>query len=239
MKVLVNGGLNLSELEGWWAEAYSPDCGWALGDGTEHNGDPARDAAEAEALYRIIEEQVIPAFYTRDQRGIPTQWIARMRGSMAELTPRFSANRVVREYVENYYVSAATAYHRRARNQGDASVSLLKWQEKLNQHWANVRFGELRVETSADKHWFRLQVYLGGLAPETVRVELYADSPNGEAPFRRPMNLGSQLAGSANGYLYEADVPAVRSASDYTPRIIPSHSVAQIPLEDAHILWFR
>ena len=71
MKVLVNGGLNLSELDGWWAEAYSPEVGWALGDGREHGDDPSWDAAEAEALYSLLEREVIPEFYTRDVRGHP------------------------------------------------------------------------------------------------------------------------------------------------------------------------
>ncbi len=110
MKVLVNGGLNLSELDGWWAEAYTPEVGWALGDGQEHGDDPAWDAAEAEALYNLLEREVIPEFYTRDESGIPTAWVARMRESMARLTPRFSANRTVREYTEQHYLPAATAY---------------------------------------------------------------------------------------------------------------------------------
>ena len=89
MKVLVNGGLNLSELDGWWAEAYSPEVGWAIGDGREHGDDPAWDAAEAEALYGLLEREVIPEFYARDEHGIPRRWVARMRESMARLTPRF------------------------------------------------------------------------------------------------------------------------------------------------------
>ena len=90
MKILVNGGLNLSELDGWWAEAYTPEVGWALGDGQEHGSDPAWDAAEAEALYALLEREVVPAFYSRDAQGIPTAWIAKMRESMARLTPQFS-----------------------------------------------------------------------------------------------------------------------------------------------------
>src|SRR5208283_288043 len=104
MKVLVNGGLNLSELDGWWAEAYTPQVGWALGDGREHGDDPAWDAAEAEALYDLLEREVIPEFYARDAQGIPTAWVARMRESMARLTPRFSVNRTVREYTGQHYL---------------------------------------------------------------------------------------------------------------------------------------
>ena len=76
MKVLVNGGINLSELDGWWAEAYTPEVGWALGDGQEHGDDPAWDAVEADALYDLLEREVIPEFYTRDDKGIPTAWVS-------------------------------------------------------------------------------------------------------------------------------------------------------------------
>ena len=110
MKVLVNGGVNLSELDGWWAEAYSADVGWALGDGQLHGDDPTWDAAEANDLYSLLEHEVIPEFYGRDESGIPVAWVKRMRESMARLTPRFSANRTVREYTEQYYLPAAAAY---------------------------------------------------------------------------------------------------------------------------------
>jgi starch phosphorylase len=83
MKVLVNGGLNISELDGWWAEAYAPEVGWAIGDGREHDHDTAWDQAEADHLYELLEQEVVPAFYTRDERGIARSWIAKMRESMA------------------------------------------------------------------------------------------------------------------------------------------------------------
>src|ERR1700676_619753 len=110
MKVLGNGALTLSELDGWWAEAYEPEVGWALGDGHEHGDDPAWDAAEAEALYDLLESHVVPEFYARNGDGIPTAWVARMRKSMATLTPQFSADRAVRDYTERHYLPAAKAY---------------------------------------------------------------------------------------------------------------------------------
>ena len=100
MKVLVNGGLNLSELDGWWEEAYTSEVGWALGGGQEHGDDPAWDAVEAEALYDLLEYEVIPEFYDLNEQGIPAAWVARMRESMARLTTQFLANRAVREYTE-------------------------------------------------------------------------------------------------------------------------------------------
>ena len=196
MKVLVNGGINLSELDGWWAEAYTPEVGWALGDGREHGDDPAWDAAEASALYDLLEREVIPEFYTRDKEGIPTAWVARMRESMARLTPQFSANRTVREYTEQHYIPAAAAYRRRAADKGAMGVQLVKWQRALEQHWSNLRFGELKVTTDGGNHVFEVQVYLGGLDPDTVRVELYADGINGGDPVRQEMMRDQEPAGA-------------------------------------------
>ena len=131
MKVLVNGGINLSELDGWWAEAYTPEVGWALGDGQEHGDDPAWDAVEADALYDLLEREVIPEFYARDESGIPTAWVKRMRESMARLTPRFSANRAVREYTEQHYLPAAAAYRERAANKGAMGRQMVDWQHAV------------------------------------------------------------------------------------------------------------
>jgi len=236
MKVLVNGGLNLSELDGWWAEAYTPEVGWALGDGQEHDDDPAWDAAEAEALYGLLEREVIPEFYTRDEQGIPSAWVARMRESMAQLTPRFSTNRAVCEYTEKHYLSAASAYLARAAGKGAVGVELVEWRHALEQKWAALRFGEVKVETAGEQHIFEAQVYLDDLDPEAVRVGLYA---NGAAPERVEMKRVRQLVGATNGYAYRAEVPATRPASDYTARLIPHHVGVAVPLEAARILWQR
>jgi starch phosphorylase len=132
MKVL-NGGINLSELDGWWAEAYTPEVGWALGDGQEHGDDPAWDAAEAGTLYGILEREIVPEFYARDENGIPTASVRRMRESMAQLTPRFSADRDVREYTEQHYLPATVAYRERAANQGVAGKQVADWQHAVQQ----------------------------------------------------------------------------------------------------------
>ena len=239
MKVLVNGGLNISELDGWWAEAYTPEVGWALGDGQEHEDEEAWDECEAEALYTILEHEVIPAFYTRDDTGIPTAWVARMRESMARLTPRFSANRTVREYTERYYLPRAAAYCKRAAERGSWGRQVRQWQRTLAHHWTALHLGNLQVETSDSHYTLRLPIYLGEISPDAVRVELYADACNGEGPGRYEMQRDHQLVGAMNGYLYTAQVPATRPVTDYTPRIIPHHPDATVPLEASHILWAR
>ena len=239
MKVLVNGGINLSELDGWWAEAYAPGVGWALGDGQEHHDDPAWDAAEAEALYDLLEQEVIPEFYARDGQGIPTAWVARMRNSMASLTPRFSADRTVREYTEQHYLPGAAAYRERAANQGAAGRQLADWQRALEKEWPAIRFGKMKVETDGDQHVFEVQVYLNDLNPNAVRVELYADGANGDGPVLHEMEVVHQLEGASGGYTYRARVPATRPPADYTARLVPHYAGVAVPLEAARILWQR
>jgi starch phosphorylase len=239
MKVLVNGGINLSELDGWWAEAYAPDVGWALGDGREHDNDPAWDAAEAEALYGLLEREVIPEFYTRDAQGIPGAWVTRMRESMAQLTPRFSSNRAVREYTEQYYSPAASAYRARAADKGAIGVQAVNWRHALDQKWTALHFGDVKVESDGKRHAFEVHLYLDDLDPEAVRTELYANGVNGSLPTRVEMKRVRQLVGAANGYAYRAEVPAARPATDYTARVIPHCDGVAVPLEDARILWQR
>ena len=234
MKVLVNGGINLSELDGWWAEAYTPDVGWALGDGLEHGDDPARDAAEAEALYELLEHEVIPEFYTRNEQGIPEAWVARMRESMARLTPRYSTNRAVREYTEKYYLSAVSAYRERSINKGAIGLRIVNGQHALEEKWAALHFGEVKTSTNKQQHIFDVQVYLDDLDPAAVRVELYADGMNGNAPERVEMTRVRQRK---NACIYRAKIPAVRAVTDYTARLIPHQSGVAVPLENSHILW--
>ncbi len=239
MKVLVNGGLNLSELDGWWAEAYTPEVGWALGDGREHGDDPAWDAAEAEELYSLLEQKVIPEFYLRDESGIPTGWVARIRESMARLTPQYSANRTVQEYTEQYYIPAAAAYRRRAVDLGKEGSDLTSWKRTLGEQWSNLRFGKVTVDTRGGYHTFTVQVYLNGIAADAVRVELYADGQNGGEPERQELRRGQPLVGAENGYVYSGMVPARRPTGDYTARIIPFRSEVAVPLEATPILWQR
>jgi starch phosphorylase len=241
MKVLVNGGINLSELDGWWAEAYTPEVGWALGDGQEHHDDPAWDATEAEALYDLLERQVVPEFYARNAQGIPTAWVARMRTSMANLTPRFSADRAVREYTEQHYLPGAATYRERAAGKGAVGRQMADWRHAIEKEWSGIRFGDMKVQTKGEQHVFDVQVYLNDLDPNAARVELYANGVNGSGSVRQEMERVPQLAGASTGastgYGYRAQVPATRPASDYTARVTPRHTGVAVPLEAARILW--
>ncbi len=170
MKVLANGGLNLSELDGWWAEAYTPEVGWGVG--MQNGGD--EDATDAEQLYRLLEQEVKSAFYDRDTSGIPTRWVARMRASMLKLTPMFSAYRTVGEYLEQYYKAAAAAYQRRAAKGALNAKKIAGWLRKVDEAWSSVlvtsRNSVLIQEAGHDKCWqITAQVHLGSLTPDDVR----------------------------------------------------------------------
>jgi glycogen phosphorylase len=240
MKILANGGLNLSEVDGWWAEAYADDVGWAIGDGKERGEDPQWDAAEADTLYTKLEQEIIPLFYNRDAHGLPIAWIERVRESMARLTPQYSADRTVREYTEKYYVPAASAYRERAKEDGASAARLLRWRQAVAEDWGTARFGAATVQTNDGHHDFQLRIHLGDLSLEFVQVELYANALPGGSPERHVMTreTGPEQA-STNECLYSASVPVTRPAVDYTPRIIPHNDEAIVPLEAFQILWQR
>ena len=210
-----------------------------MGDGQEHGDDPAWDAAEAEELYNLLEREVIPEFYTRDQNGLPAAWIARMRESMARLTPRFSANRAVRQYTEQHYLPAAAAYRERAANKGAVGRQVVDWQHAVDRKWGALRFGELRVETNADHHVFEVDIFLSDFDPRAVRVELYADAANGGDPVREEMKCAEPPPDASRRCVYHATVPTTRPAKDYTVRVIPQRCGVAVPLESARIVWQR
>jgi starch phosphorylase len=236
MKVLANGGLNLSELDGWWAEAYAPELGWALSGGEGRNG-PEQDHDEAEQLYRLLENEVTLTFYERDDRGIPRAWVRRMRASIATLAPRYSSNRMAAEYVENFYRPAAAMFRRRAANDANLGRELLQWDETLARHWHEIHFGVIEVHRDDHQWQFSVPVYLGEIRADAVRVELYAESVGGEGPII--MDRTDQLPGALNAFTYRAGADAGRPSDHYTPRVVPHHADVRCPLECNLIAWQR
>ena len=235
MKVLVNGGLNLSELDGWWAEAYRADAGWALDSGPNRSASDS-DAAEAEQLYDVLEREVIPEFYSRDGNGIPRAWVARVRASMASLAPQFSSNRMMRDYVERHYLPAASALRRRSANGARLARELQAWAERLKSHWEAVRFGRVNASHDGECWRYEVEVHLDSISPEMVQVEVYADPLDGEEPVRHALARAEDIPGVANAYIYRGSVSALPS-QQFTPRIIPHHPDGQIPIEAPLIVW--
>ncbi len=236
MKVLVNGGLNLSTLDGWWAEAYKPEYGWALGDGLEQADGDEQEAAQ---LYSLLENEIVPVFYERDANGIPRRWMARVRSSMASLAPQFSSVRMLQEYIERAYVPGAASYKRRADDAAAVARSLDQWSRHLEQHWSGIRFGEITETASGGRLSVSVPVMLGAIMPDDVRVEIYAKPENTHEIVVQPMTPLEAIAEQANAFIYHASVQTDRPASHFTPRIVPFHPDARIPLEMPLIAWQR
>jgi glycogen phosphorylase len=238
MKVLVNGGLNCSELDGWWDKVYSPEVGWAFGDRKDHKGDPAWDAEEAEQLYNLLENEIIPEFYDRNTKGIPEKWVSRIRQSMARLTPLFSSNRSLKEYTETYYLPAALNFQKRAANHAALGKAITNWKQNFTQHTAQLRFGHFKVQSNGSHHQLLVELLVDDPAVTNLRVELYADGVNDELPVRQEMEWQKEQP-DATTRIYTATIPAGRPATDYTPRLIPDNADISIPLECNYILWQR
>jgi starch phosphorylase len=236
MKVLVNGGLNVSTLDGWWAEAYDPDVGWAIGDAAPMAD--SQDANDALELYEALERQIVPLFYERDRHDVPRGWIAKIRASMAKLTPRFSTNRMIREYVERLYCPAAATYRDRARDRGALARDLYRWEMELRKHWSSVRIASTSIEVRPEGWLFRATAYLGEVDPRSVQVQLYADPrDHASAPACELMQPMRPVTGVLGGYEYELTIPPNGKPGDYTPRIVPYHPAARVPTELALICW--
>ncbi len=236
MKLLVNGGLNLSELDGWWAEAHRPEVGWALGDAEDHES-TNQDGADAEQLYRLLEDEIVPAFFDRDAQGIPRPWVARIRASMSQLAPEFSSNRMMRDYVERCYLPAATAFRRRSGCQAKLARELESWWRSIERHWSEVHFGTVTAVQDRDRWDFTAEVQLGSLLAAMVRVELYADAVDGSSAACEVMRPDAGSPGQTGSLTYRASVPSSRPSSHFTPRIVPYHPEARIPIETPLIAW--
>ena len=239
MKVLANGGLNISELDGWWAEAYTEKVGWAIGDGKEHGEDPAWDAQEVERLYALLEGEVVPEFYERDAQGLPSKWLQRVRESMATLTSEFSAGRAIREYTNNHYLPAAQGYSARAADDGKLGNDLMQWHKTLGSGWAALRLGKVDVATRDGQHRFQISVSPGSLNPDHFQVEIYAGPCDATAGKPEVLSACSFVPAPSGTFLYSICCPNNRPSSDYTVRITPSHPGASVPLEADQILWQR
>jgi starch phosphorylase len=162
-----------------------------------------------------------------------------MRESMARLTPQFSADRTVRQYTEQHYLPAAAAYRERRAEKGGLGQQVVNWRHGLEQKWAKLHFGDVKVETRGKQHVFEVQLSLGDLDPKGVRVELYAEGVTGGAPLLQEMKCVRQPSGASGGCVYSGAVSAARPPADYTARVIPHYDGVAIPLEDVRILWQR
>jgi starch phosphorylase len=233
MKVLVNGGLNLSELDGWWAEAYDPEVGWALG-----GADAPSDERDATDLYDLLERHVLPEFYERDAAGMPRRWLQRVRASLSRLTPAFSSSRMLADYVGRIYRPGLDAHRGRDTPGLAAAKELARWQQHLAEHWGSIRFGTPEIHADGEGFDYRVPVDLGGLSPAEVRVELYA-APEGETPATPSPIVELRPSPRDGAMVFSARVTTHRPADHFTARVLPQHALAFVPAELPLIAWQR
>jgi glycogen phosphorylase len=239
MKALVNGGLNLSELDGWWAEAYSKDVGWALGesDRVGETQESNHDGTAADRLYEMLENDVIPCFYERDQHGLPRRWLQMVRTSMGTLAPAFNSGRMVQDYIERIYHPASETYNERVVDNGALARELSKWEVNLRKNWHQLHFGQMEAIRENEEWLVSIPVYLGEVEPDCISIQLYAEPKAGDTSNVEKLTRGESIPGSVNGFVYTTRAPSSRPIEDYTARIVPYHPKAVLPTELALIHW--
>ncbi|MGE3888949.1 MAG: DUF3417 domain-containing protein, partial [Vicinamibacterales bacterium] len=206
--------------------------------GDAHGGG-SDDELDARELYALLEDEIVPAFYDRDAEGLPRRWISRVRASMAGLAPRFSSARMLQEYVEKIYVPAASSLRRRSDRAAGVAARLEQWSRHLSRHWAGIRFGVPVVDARPGRLTVSVAVHLGQIEPDSVRVELYADPRGSEEPFTMPMAPADAIPGEPNAAVYRLTVETDRPSADFTPRVVPHHPDARVPIELPLIAWLR
>jgi starch phosphorylase len=247
MKVLPNGGLNLSILDGWWCEAYEPELGWAIGKGEDYQDHTYQDYVESNALYDLLESDIVPLFYARGADGLPRAWIARMKKSMKVLSPAFSANRLLWDYVERYYRPAAEYHARLTANGMERARALAAWRRVVGHGWKDVsveRVEARRAELHRVGEGYELTatVRLGGLDPRQVAVEIYYGPLDAQRQIveARTADMILDPGGVAPGpFRYSGVIPCERSGlQGYTVRVRPSHPDANSVLSTGLMTWW-
>jgi len=245
MKVLPNGGLNLSILDGWWVEGCQPEVGWAIGKGEDYTDHAYQDYVESNALYDLLESDVVPLFYQRGADGLPRAWIARMKKSLRLLCPAFSTNRMLWEYSERYYLPAAKYYAQITADKMERARQLAEWKRFMRQHWSEVRIE--KVEAGRDSmrrvgegHELAAVVRLGAIQPKDVSVEIYYGPLNAEREIVQARSVSMELAGAAGAgaHRYTGVIPCERSGMHgFTVRVLPAHPDINHSMSTGLITW--
>jgi starch phosphorylase len=245
MKILANGGLNLSVLDGWWCEGYSPETGWAIGNGEEYEDHDYQDRVESQALFNLLEQDVVPLYYNRDSDGLPKAWVTKMKSSMKKLCPQFNSNRMVAEYTDRFYVPAAARYARLTENSASRAKNLVVWRSGVWPQWKDVKV--VKVETVQSDGIFvgasvkvKAIVKLGTLLPENVHVEMFQGNLDSDRRIQSGHSLPMQHVDSMGEGLhaYEGEIPCQQSGlRGFSVRVVPFHEDAILPYELPLISW--
>lgn len=228
MKAAINGVLNLSVLDGWWVEGYSPDVGWAIGGVEEYRSEEERDYVESEAIYNLLEKVIVPLYYEREN-GIPKKWISMMKKSVSKIVPFFNTDRMVREYYEKFYVKANHYFNALILKEG-IKTGVSGWWNRIMRGFNNIQ-----IIVNEVKHNYELKtgksvlitanVWLGEIMPEDVKVELVVGSIDGDTIFKCGQTYEMKMIETKSSfYLYSLEVKCYKSGRhDYAVRVRPYH----------------
>ncbi|MBR4683059.1 MAG: alpha-glucan family phosphorylase [Elusimicrobiaceae bacterium] len=242
MKAALNGALALSVLDGWWDEVGPCDFGWSIGGPENYKTEAERDAVEAESLYNLIEQEIAPTYYAKDDKGISAAWITLMKTSIKKIAPVFNTNRMVKEYYERFYIPAHN-YGQVLQEPGKAE-SVATWRQKIAENWYRVSITDVTpipdtAISMGDKVLFKARVNLGGLTPEDVQVELYLGQRGNRGDIIKEDTIAMACTGQTDGaYTYEVSMAPLNSGrQDYALRILPANKDIPNVLTPLFIRW--
>ena len=245
MKVLFNGGLNFSILDGWWVEGYAPERGWAIGAGEEYEDLKYQDDVEASAIYDLLEKEIAPLFYDRGTNGLPRGWIAKMKNSMRDLCPQFSTNRMVREYAERSYLPAFERFRRFTENGTQPVKSYRQWVQRVREQWDKIQILELTSDSQGPVPVdtpikISARVKLGALSPDDVSVQAYLGRLDSMFQITDAIPVAMTAQGQKEGGVWEfGAVTTCRQSGrfGYSARVLPNHAELVNPFELGLIRW--
>jgi starch phosphorylase len=247
MKAAINGALNLSVLDGWWYEGYSSDVGWAIGEEEEYDDPDYQDLVESQALYDILEHEVIPTFYDRGADGLPREWISLMKSTMKKLGPIFITRRMVREYTSNLYMPTGERW-KNLRGDGEYQNArdLAGWKAHLLAHWNEIRL--VSENTSASNHLkvgedmeISATICIRPFIPDDLSIEVYSGTLDAKAEIAdgESIPMTPTPTGEDGIYVYAAQLPCSTSGRwGYAVRVLPKHQNLMSPYDLGLIHWF-
>ncbi len=257
MKVPLNCGLNCSILDGWWPEAYrqNPAVGWAIGYEKEYQSEEQQDEEDADHLYRVLEKQIVPVFYERDERGVPREWVRRAKEAMKTIGPEFSTDRMVSTYADRYYGVGSRRYQRMCEQNYKAAKNYAGALAELRRHWGQVRLTArvlsetppgTDIYTSLVKEGIDIEaeVFLGSIPRGDVSVEIYAEdlrTSNGSLPqvVRMPMEFAEERgSGAYKACVYRGRLAMTESGDlGFTVRVLPNEEKFFRPQSLGLVRW--
>jgi glycogen phosphorylase len=245
MKVCVNGGLNLSILDGWWVEGYAHDNGWAIGAGEEYTDLHYQDDVESRAIYDLLEQEIVSLFYNRTSDGLPRGWVKAMKRSIATCCPVFNTNRMVQEYTERCYWPSYGRFDRLSQDGMKGAASLAQWRRGMARGWQQVKVEAVESSGADPMHVgakmdVKARVNLGPLTPDDVDVQLFhgvLDSL-GEIPNPDTARMSHNGAHEGSVWIFQGTIPCQTSGQHgYAVRVLPKHPDLGNAFEPGLVCW--